>query len=361
MAEQTGTADNYIDLWEQLKTFLTTSPNDWVLENENEDAYSGTADGGSDATTIVDAGTDFVAEGFEIGDLIYNVTEGKYERILTVGAPDVNTLTTDGSGSVTDWTGDTFKYFTSSEMYLKGIGAGGTDSIHVNIRHEKDVPDDIYRWSIKGAIAYDGGEDFDDQPQASPDLYYVIPKEPMQYWFYANSRRFIVMIERSGRYTGMYAGFILPQATPSEYGYPLLLAATTGSTALKFEVDNVDNSSFFAPTRNDSAYLRTIDAQWQVINNYDTNHTLDEKNLWPWAQDQRQNLTRTPDGVYPLFEATIRLSAPFNTVGILDGVFFCPGDGTPSGDTIVDGGDTFYIFHDVFRVDDNDYVAIKGG
>ena len=71
----------------------------------------GLASAGSTAATLVDADVNFVTEGVQAGDWVRNITDGSQGEVLTVGAPDNQTLT------VTSLFGGTNNVFAAGDNY----------------------------------------------------------------------------------------------------------------------------------------------------------------------------------------------------------------------------------------------------
>ena len=89
-------------------------------------ASTGSADAGSDATTLYDAAADFVTDGVEPGDIVRNTSTGGYGRVVSVD--DLNTLTTEDldGGWPLDWsTGNNYSVNTLIQDY------NGNDTAYV--------------------------------------------------------------------------------------------------------------------------------------------------------------------------------------------------------------------------------------
>jgi len=111
----------------------------WVLthydglswyENNSAHTDSGTADSGSSSTQLVDTGRNFTTEGFGVGDVIENITDGCWGWITAVGTTTA-THTTLKDGRDNDW------------------GTGGGDSYRIWKNHRGTVsagstPTNIY-------------------------------------------------------------------------------------------------------------------------------------------------------------------------------------------------------------------------
>jgi hypothetical protein len=115
-------------------------------------------------------------------------------------------------------------------LSLKGPG-GGSDEIFVNLETDYSVSGDWYNWRLYGATGFIAGNvlDFATQPGTSLPVGLSLWQASIPYWFIANGRRFMVIAKINTTYHALYAGFILPYATPSQYPYPLMIG---GSNAM---------------------------------------------------------------------------------------------------------------------------------
>lgn len=278
-----------------------------------------------------------------------------------------------------------------SLTYLRGPGLTQTDTIHVNLRAYRDPSDIAYfNWEIRGAVAFDNGEDFDNQPGVSPITNDSLRSGPrmtlvnasMNYWFVANGRRFIVIADANGTWSTMYGGFILPYATPTEMPYPIFIGGnaateTTSSTAGNFTLGGFWDPPGQGTTEeivpgNNASYFRAINGAWRAIWNYDhslsqVRTTRDIASVWPYPYMDDENkqvdvIVPNPDASYTLLPCVIYSDQDGgNVFGELEGVFYVTG--TPSispADTFTIGGDTYLAIRSSYRQDPAfDYVAIK--
>lgn len=77
-----------------------------------------TADAGGSQTSIVDASENFVSDGIQVGDIVYNSTEGTYAYV-TVVATTTLTMSNDGSENpVTSWASDDYVVGGLAKTYL---------------------------------------------------------------------------------------------------------------------------------------------------------------------------------------------------------------------------------------------------
>jgi len=80
---------------------------------------TGTDDGG-DENTLVDSGEDF-STNVKVGDIVYNVTEGTYAYITSVGTTSCETTNINSSNPVTNWNGDEYKIGSTVRTFENGV------------------------------------------------------------------------------------------------------------------------------------------------------------------------------------------------------------------------------------------------
>lgn len=244
-------------------------------------------------------------------------------------------------------------------VYFRGPGLADNDQIHVNIRRFYNSPTSVYNWEVRGATSYDGGMAYNVQPGTSNYSYLCLSNVSMTYWFFANGRRFIVIVKIGTVYVSMYAGLIMPYALPSEYSYPLFIGATTYSysesytgvttTYAFWKGGYSDGSRTPVKLRAPGGYWMSLDATGSLSNS---------GKVWPYRSNL--NITKNVDGSYSLLPV-IPYSVLYDTkdvYGELDGVFFISGIDLFSEDTLTIGSKTYLMFQSVENTGIYDYAAI---
>jgi hypothetical protein len=250
-----------------------------------------------------------------------------------------------------------------TDFLLRGPGLAELDQIHVRL-YSGSIPDsDIFGWSIQGFTSYNASLAHDLQPGISSIAGMALWDSPMPYWFVANGRRFVVVVKVSTVYVSLYAGFILPYATPSEFPYPLYVAGSHESaTTDRWSASTHDVGGFFDPS-DGNAYFRHNDGAWLTFANYsngsgNSRQSADANLSWPYETDLQ--LRENNDGTRTLLPVILYSSySGGNVYGELDGVFFLPGFGIAAEDTITIGSDTYFVFQSVYRTDRRAYAALK--
>lgn len=327
MSTKTGTATDYIDCLNQLRTFLTTDATLTGLgQNWTELATNATS------YTVTDAG-------------------------------QVNTV--------------------DFESYLMAPGLSGSEQIYINFQAYHNVVADIYNWRIKGAIGFvalGGANTFFTQPNSSPDAYLLMWNQPLTYWFIANGQRVIVVVKIATVYESGYFGKFLPYGTSAQYPYPVAIAGASGNgiagihdgatpqfANLRYSDTEIYHACFFDPY---NFFWLDVSNVWRELGNFfggSHQSGVAWDSIWPYWYADGLNigplLETNLDGSYPLFAARISIGgasgAPINELGELDGVFGTIGFGASSESTITDGGsNTYYMFQNAFRTSKENYVAL---
>jgi len=302
----TGTATDYGDLLNKLRTFLTTD------------------------TTLVGLGQ--------------NWTELGTNAVSYTWAGNLNTNTTD------------------FETYLKAPGLSGSDPVYINIRLYKNVTADYYNWECRGALGYNASFGFAAQPGTSPGEWVPMWNQPIQYWFVANGQRAIVITKISSSYEILYAGKFLPYGTPGQYPYPVAIGGMLNTSDLRFSDNSANHAAFFNPINLQACY---VDSSWQTFNNSGST-----RNIWPHGAANGSPAWLQPglDGTYPLLpcrlemgtaSATAQAAAPAAILGEFDGVAIPSGVSNSSESTITVGASTYTVFQNAFRTAADAYCAIQ--
>ncbi|TYP83876.1 MULTISPECIES: hypothetical protein [Nitrosomonas] len=272
-------------------------------------------------------------------------------------------------------------------LSLKGPG-GGSDEIFVNLETDYSVSGDWYNWRLYGATGFIAGNalDFSAQPGASLPVGLSLWQASIPYWFIANGRRFMVIAKINTTYHALYAGFILPYATPSQYPYPLMIGGSNAmgsltDARLRWSSTNDDCRNFYDPggissdmtslTSVATLYLRFADGSWYPFKNWYTSSSPEAsagngRNVWPWGPDSAhatayKNIVTAIDGSYVLFPCIMHVDGANpspNILGEIHGVFAVTGFGNAAENTTTINGVTYLIIPNVFRTAKERWAAI---
>ena len=311
MAYVTGTATDCIDLINKLEDFLTTNP------------------------ALVAANQQW--ECFKDNEVM------PYSRTMA--------LDTSGDGM--------YRFF-------KGKGNAGTDEIYVNLMLAYNKGSDWYQlWGI-GASRYTKKNNMQTQFNATPRWTYMpVWEKPMDYWFVANGRRFIVVVKVSNNYEVFYGGLITPSGTDLEYPYPLFIGGSDRAPGRKWSTqDTSGRCGFWNPlgVNDSSAYtmshLLTPDGTWMFLAN-NTSFYGGVFQGYTRPYNTGAYVGKTLDGLYILEDISfISNYLRWNNFGTFDGVYRITGYQNSSGNTAVVNGDTYLCVAAAGTQGHNYYAAI---
>lgn len=260
--------------------------------------------------------------------------------------------------------GDHDAVFASRSLFLKGSGLAGSDNIFVNLISYGNATNDIYNIVGYSATAYDEDLLINQQPGISGPKTLYMWNQPMQYWFIANGRRFIIVCRVSaGVYATFYGGFMLPYGLPSEFPYPIVIGGCgASSTAERWSVQTDEHRAFFAPGNPSSLELRSPEnAQLKFCN---TRASLDYTHGSTIPYLNNPGMRTSPDGEYALDAVTLvtvkgRMSQTVgNVYGELDGVYHISGFGNSAENIVTIDSIDYLVVQSVYRNGYNDFAAI---
>lgn len=254
---------------------------------------------------------------------------------------------------------------TTHQIVMQGPGTGGTDQILVGLRPQVNVGTDVYNLEIRGLTIWNpAAGNITQQVNCSRATVLHLWNQPMQYWFIANGRRFIVVARVSTVYQSAYCGFILPYVLPTLWPYPLFVGGGSGDTTWRWSQVDARHSGFFDPGLNACALLFP-DVVWYDVENKQntsggTTDQYDQNNVitHPYRYDRTQ-LRENIDGTYALEPVSIICRNPYEAqMGRFQGVFRVSGFGNSAESIITYGGVNHLVVPSTFRTQWDDYCAI---
>lgn len=261
----------------------------------------------------------------------------------------------------------------NGEVLLTGQGLAAADAIFVGMQISESLSVPFHSWRLQGAVAFSASEEFDLQPDNSPNaITYVLDDGTLEYWIIATGRYFIVVTKIATVYTSMMMGLFLPYGVPAEYGYPLVICGSGGNTERFSSVNN--RMRMFCNPGEFGMNMRDPAGIWKKFENRSgtvPGTILNVHVVWPYsgASDNKVNnfqkkLTAALDGSYALTPCILLdFSTPAigdaNTYGELDGVFHISGENQTPENTLVIGPDTYIIFPDIFRLAFDNFMALR--
>lgn len=259
------------------------------------------------------------------------------------------------------------------EVVVKGPGLSGQDEVFFGFRTVSNYQADYYNLIGRFMTGYNDQLFYSDQPGVSTAVQATLWNQPIQYWFVANGRRFIVIAKVSTVYASMYGGFILPYALPSEMPYPIVAGGNAASN-VRWSVQTASNSSFWNPSTNGSnnptLVGRAVDGTMEGFCNFNEGSGIQayiRGKTYPYAYDETQggspgsqlNYRPSPDNQYALQPVVLNSARGPDVYGELEGVYHVSGFNNASENTIVIEDDTYLIVQAAFRTTPSDYAAIR--
>ncbi|HAT1683655.1 TPA: hypothetical protein I8Y21_004410 [Klebsiella oxytoca] len=265
----------------------------------------------------------------------------------------------------------------SRAIVWQAPGASGGDKIFIGSRTQSRTGSNTYNLCFCGGSMFSAASVmYDDMRSgfinACQDVAVFADRRDFHYWFVASGRRVIVVTGVNTVYSSAYCGFILPVVTPLEYPYPLVIAASTGTTTLRYS-DTTDAHSSIVDPRQKNFWLLYPDQGWRDIYGRTYSYSVpgaDSRYLTPNGTTRYNSsvlqilsaMQASPGGHYPLFPVEIRSleGSGVNFLGALDGVFWLPGVGRASEDTLSSAdGHQYVVFQNGFRITSCDYFAVE--
>lgn len=307
----------------------------------------------------------------------------------------VTYLTTDttlvglGQNWTTVWTGSGAG---AGDKILRGPGLSGGDQVYVGFRLQLTAPGDSYRLNIVGMSGIiPSATIYTDHINVSPVVGVMLDIAPMNYWFVASGRRFIFAAKMSTVYEIGYGGLFLPYGNPVAYPYPLMVGGTTRLDNTGEHIINTWRSTAGAHAnfahgpkdttpalKNSPALVLDPLGQWSEVGgtpNTVANMALAPMSFGPaggnWDIQSatttndvgystiRDNMAPCFDGTYALTPLTIIQPSPSQVYGVIDGVFFVPGQGNSSENLVTISAVNYLVVQNIFRTSTGEFVALR--
>lgn len=396
MAFTSGTSTDFVDLLVDLKTWLTGTAG-WT-----EKTYSPLSIHAKSVDSIANAGSDYlVGDGITLAGGTFDVATvlnvdavdggGGVTAASIIEAGDYSVAPGDpvAQGSTTGiGTGATFNMTygdnkeSEASLSLEGPGGGADKRVYINIATTASIIDGIYSWKLYGATGYQSGIAHGSQQGAGGPSFFNVWDDTIDYWFYANDRRFIVVAKVSTNYMSTYLGFFDPFALPSEYPFPLAIIGSYPEAAIA-GINNARNSMIVDPGSGGAAWYRKRTTEtWAEIENQANSGNPTQSDggervfMWPhktgrtlgsggsninyWSEQGFNLMKLNFNDESPLWQAhIIDLDEGKMPVGALEGCYSLTGFDRSTEQTISFGGDTYRVFQRAFRNEPRDFWAVK--
>ena len=302
------------------------------------------------------------------------------------------------------------------EIVLEGPGLSGTGEVLVGLRRRADeltVGESVI--DLTGMIGViPSAADFNQHVGnlTVPPLFFL-DQNPMDYWFVANGRRFVVVVKISTIYQAGYAGLFMPYARPTAYPAPLFIGGTRGQGRGTNSNTIVDSwragthgryRHFTQPVSETSAttgfaspaYMLDPSGQWGecgTLTGQDVAFSLPYIRMGPknfparvagltagpagdgqvnsggsWTarlgyRSFQENMVAGLNGDYSLTPLTLSSGGYANaqaavTYGVLDGCFLIPGEGNVAENIVTMGGVDHLVVANVQHTSTDEYWAL---
>lgn len=281
------------------------------------------------------------------------------------------------------WTIDDFNLGATvldvSDLVVTAPGNVGGQQPKFAIQTYNDSADNAYTWKLTAYPIYDPTKLFGEQDNTSPEVHFCLWANTLDYWFYVNDTRLIVVAKIGVYYLSMYAGFFLPYALPAEYEYPYFVGATN-PLPQSYDFDNAGMRSFCDPGNGAAWYINRESFVWSGFNNsLATDNAVDDVStvdagavVWPyrnpfsvsaegWFFDQYSffdKMRPLVGGNMPLFQCQLIDAAERCVPGILDGVFATCGFNRIPEQVVTVGADDYRLFININRSTPKGFFAI---
>jgi len=122
---------------------------------------------------------------------------------------------------------DTVSVGTTGAPILHGQG-DGSESFTIGLAPVETPASQIWNFKIRGYTGFSVAENWETNLGASDAVYTALWNNDMTYWLVVNSRRLCATWVVSTTMHSLYAGAILPFASPQEWPYPLAIIGEKG-------------------------------------------------------------------------------------------------------------------------------------
>lgn len=269
------------------------------------------------------------------------------------------------------------------EYTLRAPGATSGNEFFLWMKTNADVGNGAYGIEIRSHTDYDADLDIGSQEMVSPSIWYNLWQNDINYWFYANHRRVIVVAKVNVSYVSMYAGLLRPFALPTQFTRPFYIGASYSILA-PHDVANSRNRFIADPGDLCAYYLNRDQNAWLKCNNHTGSSSDFQLNtspvavMWPhrsagsisnlgsasnadWSSKGLSNIRPNANGERPQFMCHLLSVTDKQAVGVLEGVYSVPGFGLTSEQEASYGSpaSTFRMFQNVFRTTARDFMAIE--
>ncbi|MEO0828842.1 MAG: hypothetical protein AAFY03_00075 [Pseudomonadota bacterium] len=277
-----------------------------------------------------------------------------------------------------------------NDVVLRGPGLSSSDQIYIGLSLDTALPA-LWLRGLTGTLVT--ATDISGHQNPSPAVAMYLDTAPMTYWFVVNGRRFMVVVKISTVFEACYAGFFLPYAPPTTYGYPMFVGASRGNVQTDVQTwrsQSPGHTHFVSPytsfygygvNNESSAWMIDPTGQWLRCWNNGDNPGNPKVLIGPEQFGDGLGVTRTTDGnaawgydsirsrVGPCFDGSYTMTPISLTqqnpadqsYGVLDGCYRVAGNGNSSENIITASGVNHLVVQNVYRTTVDAYWAMALG
>jgi len=262
---------------------------------------------------------------------------------------------------------------------LRAPGDGDAAPVYIGLNGYGDTASDWYNLRLYGGIGFKTGlltrTDGDIRSafaDPGPPVQLLLWNQPMPYWFFANGRRFVIVVKVSTVFESAYAGLLKPPSPAAQYPYPLAIAgAYRGDKSVRWsDVGNLHRG--ISNPYEMSSFLRDPSGRWLSFSAETVSSSngdgYGDRYLWPLAAKRHASSSyelltglRDFNGSYPLLPFTYctRGNERNRQLGKLDGVFFVPMANAGSEDLLRSDGADHVVFQSGWRSENPWYFVVR--
>lgn len=269
-------------------------------------------------------------------------------------------------------------------LSLRAPGAMTGQEFFLNIQTQSRTTDDAYGWRMNSATDWEDGVTHAAQQMSSPFVYFNTWQNSINYWLYANDRRFILVCKVNTSYMSMYTGLFLPYALPSEYLKPFCIMGNSDRLN-PYNTNNAGNQFIANPGQNAAYILNLNGDEWLDCSNIGRADNKDvsisaatEVVVWPhrsltqrgfndsynadgsdWNHYGFFRVRPNLQGESPQFLCQLMSQKERHMMGALDGVYATAGFGRTSEQELTIEDRTYRVFQNIFRTTPRDFMSIE--
>lgn len=277
-----------------------------------------------------------------------------------------------------------------SVLNVRGPGVGAGQNVYVNISTVNSTLLPANGWQISASIGYSSAVAWGNQQNESPQPFLNLWNSTINYWFFVNDRRIVVVAQTSTVFVSAYMGMFLPWATPAQYPLPLLVAGD--SPVQQNWSTSISGRRMMCDCGQGAGYLRDPNGLWIQIANEVANSAVNDQGyvagspallamIWPWSAGSSNTGNSSVNGWNPsafgqssgggldsliptaqgerFVWPTMILSATSPPLGSLDGVYCSFGSGLSTTATVTANSRTFLCFQNIARTSGNDFFLME--